>query len=457
MPRHRFAHALPPALLPSLFIAALCWAYLSAPLAAFEVRGVIKRVDLERKVLVVAAGGQERTIPLPQDVKVLDAGGQPLVDGLQSKELRDGAVVMLSVQRQGNRPELQEIRLGGGPGPNATTPNAPGPNAAGPNGPGPSASGSSAEVKQQDTSGLTPLVDLGEGKYQGFSGGLYPDGKNARPAEHEAAGLSLAAQVQPLDSQGHPDAGGTIVLLGIGFSNTVQAFKGFMDVSAEDRGLNPRLKLVNGAVGGMSAFRIQNPDDGKSGTQYWRTVDERLAAAGVTREQVQVVWIKETDPAPHDGEFPKYVQLLQSELKRIVQLLPARFPNLKLCYFSSRTYGGWAKHKPNGAAPGNSEPFSYESGFAYKWLIEEQLKGDPDLAFAPSGSAPAKAPWMSWGAYLWANGAKPRSDGVFFELNDFQETDRMHESPAGQRKVGGLLLNFFKTDSTTKGWFLAAG
>src|SRR5262249_55216099 len=155
-------------------------------------------------------------------------------------------------------------------------------------------------------------------------------------------------------------------------SNTVQAFNGFMEVAKGDLDINPQLVLANGAVGGMSANMIQNPDDNGRGTKYWATVHERLKAAGVTPAQVQVVWIKETNPAPHRGGFPKYVQALQSELGNIVRVLPRRFPNVKLTYLSSRTYGGWAKTLPGRAAPGNSEPFSYESGFAVKWLIEQQ-------------------------------------------------------------------------------------
>jgi hypothetical protein len=180
-------------------------------------------------------------------------------------------------------------------------------------------------------------------------------------------------------------------------------------------------------------------------------VDERLKAAGVTGMQVQAVWIKETDPAPHEGGFPKYTQALESELAKIVQILPRRFPNLKLAYLSSRTYGGWAR-RPGGGMPGNSEPFSYESGFAVKWLIERQLQADPALNFDP-GKGQVRAPWLSWAAYLWTNGAVPRGDGLFFTIDDFQEKDRMHESPGGQEKVGKLLLGFFKNDPTTKPWF----
>ena len=41
---------------------------------------------------------------------------------------------------------------------------------------------------------------------------------------------------------------------------------------------------------------------------------------------------------------------------------------------------GWAR-RPGGGPAGNSEPFSYESGFAVKWLIERQLWGEAALNF----------------------------------------------------------------------------
>jgi hypothetical protein len=347
-------------------------ALLAGQARAVEVQAVVKTVDVQQRLLVVTAGQQDRTLRVPADAKVLDAAGHELVEGFQAKELREGAHVTIIAAANGTRRVVQALRLGWAAAPITAA----------------------GAVFQQDTSGLVPLIDLGKAEYQGFSGGLYPDGNNVRPAAHEAAGVARAGQVQPLDAQGKPHSEGKIVLLGIGFSNTVQAFDGFMQVARADPNVNPKVLLVNGAVGGMSAFFIQDPNDHKNGTKYWATVDTRLQAAGVTRAQVQVVWIKETDPAPHVGDFPKYIQDLQAELANVVRILPPRFPNVKLAYFSSRTYGGWAVN-PNGGEPGNSEPFSYESGFAVKWLIERQLQGDPALN-CDAGKGPVQAPWLSW-------------------------------------------------------------
>src|SRR5262249_13239455 len=129
-----------------------------------------------------------------------------------------------------------------------------------------------------DTSKLKPLTELATEEYQGFKGGLYPDGKNERPAAHEAAGVALAKQVQPLDADGKANADGKIVLLSVGMSNTSQASEAFKKLLEGDKDKNPRLVFVNGAQGGMTAKAIQDADDRGSGTRYWTTVDERLQA-----------------------------------------------------------------------------------------------------------------------------------------------------------------------------------
>src|SRR5262249_53367926 len=154
-----------------------------------------------------------------------------------------------------------------------------------------------------------------------------------------------------------------------------------------------------------------------TGTRFWKVVDDQLKRAGVTRLQVQAVWIKQADISPRDG-FPAYPKRLQRELKKCVLVIAKRFPNARLCYLSSRTYGGYATTRLN------PEPYAYESGFAVKWLIEEQLKGDKDLDFA-SG----KAPWLSWGPYLWANGKKKNPDGLFSVREDFGPDGTHHTNP----------------------------
>lgn len=384
-------------------------------------RGRIKSLDIEKRTMTVTLDGKDRVLTLADDTQVLGGSGETLKDRM--KDFKTGIDTFFREANLNGKPTVKALRLvgesSGQPGRNPPPP---------------------------PPADLRPLTELGTAKYHGFEGGLYPQGKNTRPQAHEDAGLKLAAQVQPLDREGRPSADGKFVLLSVGMSNTSQSSDGFRRALRGASEINPRGVFVNGAQGGMTAAAIQNPDDDRTGTRYWNTIDERLRTEGVTRDQVQVIWIKQADAGPSSG-FPAYARTLEGELVKIVQILPKRFPNVKLCYLSSRTYGGYA------TTGLNPEPYAFESGFSVKWLIERQLNGDAELNFDKSKGA-VRAPWLSWGAYLWSNGGQPRSDGVRFDKSDFTDNDGTHQSVAGQDKVGGLLLDFFKTDSTSKPWFV---
>ena len=350
----------------------------------------------------------------------MGADGQVVKDGLSDPQFKEGVRVMFkSVMRDGKN-LLIGMRI---------------PDMKGP--------GGKAPVKI-DTTGLKPLTEMGAEKYQGFQGGLYPGGKNERPAAHEKAGLAIAGMVQPLNAEGKPDVNGKIVLISVGMSNTTQVFSAFKRLADKDDARNPHLVIVDCAQGGQTAFRIQDPEK-PVGQQFWNGVDLRLKQAGVTRQQVQAVWIKEADAGPSQG-FPAYAQTLQAELANIVRIFPKRFHSTKLVYLSSRTYGGYATTRLN------PDPYALESGFSVKWLIEQQIQGDKSLNYNPAKGEVA-APWLSWGPYLWANGMTKRADGFFYEVSDFG-SDGTHPSQLGQQKVAQELLRFFKTDTTTRGWFL---
>jgi hypothetical protein len=375
-----------------------------------------KQINLEERVVTLTVGGKDADFHITDKTQVLGAQGKDLKE--RFKDFKPGAAVMFKSAKQDGKEVLLGIKLDDTP----------------------------PLLSQEEIAKLTPLSELGPKEYKGFQGGFYPGGKNERPAEHEAAGLDLAKHIRSVDAKGRLSPDGKIVLLSVGMSNTGQASQGFLRALQAYKDKNPNLLFVNGAVGGMTASVIQNPDAGK-GADYWATVDKRLKDAGVTHQQVQVVWIKEADAGPKEG-FPGYAKKLQAELTKIVQLLAARFPNLTLVYLSSRTFGGYA------STPLNPEPYAFESGFSVKWLIEEQIKGEPSLNHDPKKGA-IKAPWLSWGPYLWANGTTKRADGFSYDRKDFTDNDGTHLTQAGMDKVGRLMLEFFKTDSTTRPWFCA--
>jgi hypothetical protein len=423
-----------PVSLRSLGFAALVLASLATNLPAQQAasKGTVKKVDADKGTITItsASDGKDHDLGVVSDTRIVDEAGNPARGGLRHEGFKPGASVMFRVGQRDGRTVLSGLKLGGDSVVEFIR---------------------SAPPKV-DMSAVKPLSDMVKGeKYQGFEGGLYPGGARERPLAHEASGLALARRVEPLDRDGKPSADGKIVLLTVGMSNTMQASSGFLRVSKGDDQINRKVVIVNGANGGMTADKIQYLDGGRTYppnpkfVRYWEYVDEQLEKAGVTRPQVQAVWLKEADPGPRQG-FPAYAQTLQAELARIMQLMHDRFPGLKLVYVSNRTYGGWAKTRLN------PEPYAYESGFSAKWLIEQQIQGDPALNFDPA-RGPVKSPWLSWGPDLWANGNTPRGDGFRYVEDDFREDDRTHESIQGQDKVGRALVTFFKTDPTSRGWF----
>ncbi|MEO7167972.1 MAG: hypothetical protein ABI787_01455 [Spartobacteria bacterium] len=278
---------------------------------------------------------------------------------------------------------------------------------------------------------MTPLTQFGSAQYLGFAGGLYPNGENSRPFAHEEAGVAMGATVQPLDSDGRPATSGKIGMLAIGMSNASREFSQFIRLVDVDPRKHPDLVMIDAARDGAPATHIAVPFG-----DYWTHVDLQLQRGAIAPAQVQIVWLK-TALAGESRPFPENARLLQRTLRTIVGILGTKFPQLKLVYVSSRTYGGYSK---SDLSP---EPTAYESAFAVKWLIEERLNNQ---------SHSSAVPWVSWGPYLWADGLRPRGDGLIWERGDF-ESDGVHTSAQGASKVATLLFEFLQRDPTAKPWF----
>lgn len=293
----------------------------------------------------------------------------------------------------------------------------------------------------RDSVGLVPLIDLGTGTYKTEVGGLYPGGENVPPQGHLQAGLAIASQIGPLNRDGRKDESGKIVLLSIGMSNTTQEFQAFQRLAAAEEGLNPQLLIVDGAQGGQTAAVTAKPE-----ANFWKVVDKRLNASGVTPKQVQVVWLKQANAGP-SRSFPAEARKLEADIIATLHNLSDRFANLKITYLSSRIYAGYA------VTPLNPEPHAYESAFAVKWVIARQIAGQPELNFDPAKGT-VRSAWLAWGSYLWADGVKGRKDGLTYVRSDLG-SDGTHPSISGREKVAKQLLSFLKSDPTSRPWFLA--
>lgn len=299
--------------------------------------------------------------------------------------------------------------------------------------------------------GIVPLPEMAFTTYASNKGGLYPNGSNTRPTAHEAAGIAIANAIQPLDANGNVETNtGKIGLLSLGMSNVTlewgeSSTNHFTSLATNDPSLNPRVVIANGAIGGKDATFWTN----LVSTNWDFVITNRLVAAGITTNQVQVVWMKQAlrDPLIY-GAFPNHAQALQDMERTILRNAKILFPNLKIAYLSGRTRAYVTNGLPN------PEPFAFESSFAPRWVIEDQIKKTNNLNYDPT-NGPVVAPWLSWGPYLWADGIVPRGDGFIWQCSDVIASDGTHpDVNNGVPKVATQLLAFFKTDPTATPWFL---
>ena len=309
--------------------------------------------------------------------------------------------------------------------------------------------GASCQYIQANVAGSTtpimPLPDLGTGTYLGAQGGLYPNGSNIMPADHDADGLAFANAIQPLDANGNPDPNGKYAIISIGMSVTATNFALFTQDASADPSVNRNLVFVPGAQPRVTADLWANPTFPAWGEifQYF------LPQSGVTANQVVAAWV-ESVLSGTTGTFPSDMTKLQADLETTAQLLHTNFPNLTLALFSPREYGAYSAPRR-----GDPEPYSYESGFAVRGMIEDQMNGAPGMNYNLA-NGPVMAPWVGWGPYLWANGLIPRSDGLVWTCQDFQG-DGLHPSvtTGGSEKNAYMMMEFFKTTDVTAPWFLA--
>jgi hypothetical protein len=198
---------------------------------------------------------------------------------------------------------------------------------------------------------------------------------------------------------------------------------------------------VNGAQPGKVASEWADPDPNNN---PWDTLSDAVGNAGLEAEQVQVLWLKQTNAGPQVGEddFPVYAQELRDDTSVIVKRVKELYPNVQLVYLSSRIYAGYS------LGPLSPEPFAYEGAFSARWLIQDQINGG-----GATGTTYQNSPVLMWGPYLWADGTTPRNDGLVWNCEDLTD-DGVHPADSGRLKVAEMLLDFFSQDPLANIWFL---
>ncbi|HKS82005.1 MAG TPA: Ig-like domain-containing protein [Candidatus Acidoferrales bacterium] len=351
-----------------------------------------------------------------------------------------------------------------------------------------------------------PLNDMtAADNYLNFAGGLYENSTDKVPSDHDTDGRSFAAQVQPLDTNGNPSATGQIIFVSFGMSNAAIEFGSFSTTADGNPKVNQTtLHITNGAFSEQDAcywFPAFGPPSCNSTFQNeYDRISNGLTSNGLSPNQVQVAWIDNANGRVHsenrgcvpmgtlcnslcDPATPGCVNNEnttnalneEEEFAECLRAAKTRFPNLKLVLFSSRVYGGYTA-----SSNADPEPFAYETAYAIKWLIQAQINQVRTGSVDPTAGdlSYTSAPWIAWAnceasecsdgarhsAYFWANGDKPRSDGLVWcngqtgapcNGEDDFGPDGLHLSTTGGDKAANLLLNYFLTSPYTKSWFAA--
>jgi hypothetical protein len=307
---------------------------------------------------------------------------------------------------------------------------------------GPTAAARTPQDCRKESTGQLAIDELGAGDYRRVEGGLYPGAVNDCPDAHLAGGEHEGSRVVPRRSNGSPHPGGLIGVAAIGFSFTSSVFDRMAELAGSDAELAPELAFANCCQGGADLAELR---DGAS--TYWsETVPDRLARAGVSARQVQVVWMLEGVNHRYEP-FPDHVATTADWYTEVLQILTATFPNLRQCWLTPLHWQGWSKTTPE------DEPYYFEQGFAVREVIARQIAGAPELAWDRRNGS-VVAPWIAWGPYLWCDGTEPRVDGLVMACSDYQD-DGSHLMPAGDDKFARRLLHHWKANPACTPWALA--
>ncbi|MFI5172854.1 MAG: hypothetical protein ACHQFW_10710 [Chitinophagales bacterium] len=289
---------------------------------------------------------------------------------------------------------------------------------------------------------LIPIDELGAEKFMNHEGGLYPNGSNEMPPAFYNDAVEMANSIQPLNKAGEPDPSGKIGLIGLGASTVAMFGKGLQEMVPETPGIDPAVRYINCGIGGQDLSKIMDP-----AANFWAQVDQRITSAGMSLNQVQVLWIEEDNLRNKSADIDQRGKDLLDDFIYIARFSKEHYPNLKLFYVCGRHTTAFM---PAEAKDKHREPRAYINGWVCKWLIEKQIDGDKQLNYKGEN---AVAPLILWGPYFWTQGEKPRKDGYTW-TPDLLVGDGIHPSQEGIKKVSKDLIDFWRTDPVSQLWFM---
>lgn len=219
---------------------------------------------------------------------------------------------------------------------------------------------------------------------------------------------------------------GKIVMVSIGASVQNQISERMVDRITELT--STTFKFVN----------LCQPAKGNEDWLYDPTVlaeaDTRLANAGHTDLQVQVIWLQNDTVSNASTVYPDRPLAIKADFISLINLLKSKYINVKHIFLNARPYS-------YAIEVNHAEPKAYLNGYACKWVVEDQI----------AGLLPIK-PWICDLGYLWTDDGVLRSDGFQALETDFKPND-VHLSNAGKTKFGDWMHDFFRTNKISKRYY----
>jgi len=297
------------------------------------------------------------------------------------------------------------------------------------------AAGAAGAAEPFDPATLKPFT-AGGMYLDKFEMGLYPGGKNEIPEAHQKAGVRVAGRIKPLNAAGEADEKeGRILAVVFGHSNCSMYFSALQAALREHAAeLHPRFELLNAAVGGQQLPQLRQLKG-----PVWDRAAKLLERPGYSPKQVQVLFLHTTwhgagnRPGNPPGPFPETMQQMQRDMAVVIEHCLKTYPNLWLAYLTCDGFRHFT----------NFEPHVWREAFAFKWLIESQLKGDQEVAYEDKPDRPRRLPWLQWGPYIWDN----TWDKSYF-------TDGVHPAPKARDIFVRKYWDFLKSDPVARPWLL---
>ena len=269
-----------------------------------------------------------------------------------------------------------------------------------------------------DYTTAVPLDILCGDTYNGEAGCLYP-GSNTPPTAY-AAELQAVADDLANDSQ--------VVVLSLGMSMQQNANSGFINggwasgTTPAGTAVNSAFRFVNGARGSKQ----QNWVDPNN--SVWQQGLTALAQQGLSANDVDVVLYHNAWAGPSSLPFPDHAVNMKNSAAITMGIIQDKYPNAQMILVANRHYA----LSPDSKHP---EPYAYEEGFSWKWLIEDRINCTANCGVP-----------VAWYALEW--------DSDWANHPEYYMSDGLHLVGAGQLASAEIWYSWLSTLPYIAPWYL---